>query len=479
MHEHAVQFYESDEYLIKKVAGYLADGFRNGNAMVVIATPEHREGVKQALEGEGFHVHAALRNGQLKEFDARTTLLSFMDGDQPDPERFRTAIGPVIESCRQRHEDLPVLAYGEMVDVLWREGKGEAAIRLEELWNDLATTHVFELLCAYCLNGFVRAEQHPQFEQICRTHSRVTPTEDYSEANERERSLQVSLLQQQALSLRAEIEHRKEVEKALRQALDEQKQTQELLKSTERQLRTLLENAAEGLHWVGQDGRIIWANRAELNLLGYSAAEYIGHDIREFHADAEIIDDMLSRLRAGETLYNYEAPLRAKDGSIRHVLINSNVLWENGEFIHTQCFTRDITELKHARQAELFLGAIVESAEDAIIGRTLEGIITSWNTGAEKVFGYSAPEVIGKPVTILIPPDHQDEETWILERLRTGQCIEHYETVRRRKDGTLIDISLTVSPVKDPQGRIIAASKVAALGGGPAAARRAGGGFRG
>src|SRR5581483_1767422 len=141
--------------------------------------------------------------------------------------------------------------------------------------------------------------------------------------------------------------------------------------------------------------------------------------------------------------------------------INSNVLWENGEFVHTQCFTRDITELKRARQAESFLGAIIESAEDAIISKTLDGMITSWNPGAEKVFGYSAPEVIGKPVLILIPPDHQNEEPWILERLRKGERIEHYETVRKRKDGALIDISLTVSPVKDPQGRIVGASKIA------------------
>ncbi|HEX8617301.1 MAG TPA: ATP-binding protein [Thermoanaerobaculia bacterium] len=111
--------------------------------------------------------------------------------------------------------------------------------------------------------------------------------------------------------------------------------------------------------------------------------------------------------------------------------------------------------------AAAWLSAIIESADDAIVSKTLDGIITSWNDGASRIFGYSAHEVIGKPVVILIPPDHQDEEPHILARIRRGDRIEHYETVRVRKDGALVDISLTVSPIKDPDGRIIGASKIA------------------
>jgi PAS domain S-box-containing protein len=111
--------------------------------------------------------------------------------------------------------------------------------------------------------------------------------------------------------------------------------------------------------------------------------------------------------------------------------------------------------------APYWLAAIIESADDAIVSKTLDGIITSWNKGAQRVFGYTAEEVIGKPVTILIPDDHPDEEPSILSRLRAGERIEHYETQRVRKDGTLIDISLTVSPIRGPDGTIIGASKVA------------------
>ncbi len=123
--------------------------------------------------------------------------------------------------------------------------------------------------------------------------------------------------------------------------------------------------------------------------------------------------------------------------------------------------TDQIANLQSPELAPYWLSALIDSADDAIISKTLESIITSWNKGAERIFGYTAEEVIGKPITILIPEGHSDEEPSILARLRAGERIEHYETVRVRKDGQLIDISLTVSPIKGPQGTIIGASKIA------------------
>ncbi|HEX8492548.1 MAG TPA: PAS domain S-box protein [Pyrinomonadaceae bacterium] len=123
--------------------------------------------------------------------------------------------------------------------------------------------------------------------------------------------------------------------------------------------------------------------------------------------------------------------------------------------------TDTATELTEGGLARYWLSAIIESAEDAIISKTLDGIITSWNKGAERIFGYTAEEIIGRPVVTLIPQDHQDEEPKILARLRRGERIEHYETVRAHKDGTLLNISLTVSPIRGPGGQIIGASKIA------------------
>ncbi|HEU4434263.1 MAG TPA: ATP-binding protein, partial [Pyrinomonadaceae bacterium] len=120
-----------------------------------------------------------------------------------------------------------------------------------------------------------------------------------------------------------------------------------------------------------------------------------------------------------------------------------------------------LTDLRSPELAQYWLAALIESADDAVISKTLEGIITSWNAGAQRIFGYTAEQVVGKSVTILIPPDHIDEEPAILARLRAGQRIEHYETIRLTKDGRLIDISLTVSPIKGPNGEIVGASKIA------------------
>src|SRR3954453_14373967 len=118
------------------------------------------------------------------------------------------------------------------------------------------------------------------------------------------------------------------------------------LRDRERDLRDFLDNASLGLHAVGPDGVILWANQAELDLLGYTREEYIGRPIRDFHVDEPAITDILCRLQNGETLRNYEARLRCKDGSIRNVLITSNVRWRNHQFLHTRCFTRDITDRK-------------------------------------------------------------------------------------------------------------------------------------
>lgn len=233
------------------------------------------------------------------------------------------------------------------------------------------------------------------------------------------------------------------------------------IERSEQNLRDFFENASVGIHCVGPDGIILRVNQTELDMLGYTREEYVGQHIADFHLDQQLIADVLRRLHAGETLENVEAQMRCKNGSVKYVLLNSNALWEDGQFIHSRCFTRDITDRKDFEDVTAHLAAIVASSDDAIISKTLDGIIVTWNAGAERVFGYRAAEVIGKPVTLLIPPDRQNEEPVILERLRRGERIDHYETVRVTKDGRYIDISLTVSPVCSSDGRIIGASKVA------------------
>ncbi|HYK36175.1 PAS domain S-box protein, partial [Alloacidobacterium sp.] len=220
------------------------------------------------------------------------------------------------------------------------------------------------------------------------------------------------------------------------------------------------ENAAIGMHWVAADGTILWANKAELSLTGYEAHEYIGHHISEFHADREVIEDILQRLSRNEQLHDYETRMKCKDGSLRYVRIDSNVFMRHGKFVHTRCFTTDITDNKQAEQSSSHLAAIVESSDDAIISKDLNGIITSWNSSAERILGYKPEEMIGKPILTIIPPELHSDETMILSKIRAGERIEHFQTVRLHKSGERLDVSLTISPVKNRRGKIAGAAKI-------------------
>jgi PAS domain S-box-containing protein len=330
---HAVQFYDNEEFLYQAVSEFLGDGLSAGHPAIVIATGPHRHGFDKSLKSKGFDTKGVIFA------DARQMLDSFMNGAMPDEERFKQHIGGLILKTGNGGGPSSLRAYGEMVDLLWRDANPEGAIRLEELWNDLIGAYSFSLLCAYPMGNFYKEAYCEPFDRVCHAHSFVMPAESLRD---------LSALQQRAGALEAEVEHRKELEKALRDALASRRQV-------ESELRDFVENAAVGMHWVGADGTILWANDAELKLLGYSREEYVGRNIAEFHADKPVIEDIIRRLRANEEIRDREARLLAKDGSIRYVEINSNSLFEDGEFKHTRCFTRDVTERRRHEEANAFL----------------------------------------------------------------------------------------------------------------------------
>ncbi|MCA1586549.1 MAG: PAS domain S-box protein [Acidobacteria bacterium] len=235
----------------------------------------------------------------------------------------------------------------------------------------------------------------------------------------------------------------------------------EVAARVDEQLKWCLDHAAEGLHWVGPDGTILWANQTELALLGYAADEYIGRHIAEFHLDPPVIDDILARLTRGETLSHYGARLRHKDGSVRYVQINSKVLWKGDEFLRTQCFTRDVTDQRTAHELARRLAEIVENSDDAIISQDLEGLITSWNPAAQRLYGYSPEEANGESIRLIIPAELQHEEDAIVRRVGHGKHVAPFDTLRRRKDGSLVDVALTVSPIRDQEGKVVGAFKMA------------------
>jgi PAS domain S-box-containing protein len=232
----------------------------------------------------------------------------------------------------------------------------------------------------------------------------------------------------------------------------------------EQQLVTIVESSDDAILSEDLDGIIGTWNPGAKRLFGYTAEEVIGKPITLLipmdRHDEE--SDILSRIRRGQCIDHYETVRQRKDGSLIEISVTASPIKNaEGRIIGASKIARDITERKRFEEFEKRFFSIVESSDDAIVSKDLDGIIRTWNPGAERLFGYTAEEVIGKPITLLIPMDRHDEECDILSRIRRGECIDHYETVRERKDGSLVEISVTVSPLKDAEGRIIGASKIA------------------
>jgi PAS domain S-box-containing protein len=352
----------------------------------------------------GTDVKSAIDSGRLTLLDAAETLSSFCVDGSPDWDRFRTKIGGLIEQKRVETGGARVRAYGEMVDLLWKDGRQRQAINLEEMWNDLGRLHQFTLLCAYVMGNFFKEADGAHFEEICKIHTHVVPTERYANGDGADDRLrEVTFLQQRALALENEVAQRKELEKALRETLAERRRVEAELRYSQQELVDFFENAAEGLHWVGPDGTILWANRAELEMLGYSKEEYVGRNIAEFHVDEDVISDILGRLCRGETIQEYESRLRCKDGSIRHVVIHSNVYFRDGKFVHTRCFTRDVTERKRLEQElrhqneELSRALHMSEMFVGILGHDLRNPLSAIMTGAGLLARRADSDKIAKP----------------------------------------------------------------------------------
>jgi len=219
------------------------------------------------------------------------------------------------------------------------------------------------------------------------------------------------------------------------------------------------------------DGAIVWFNSRAADLwgrvpvLGDTDERFCGaHTL--YHPDgtymAHCDTPVAIALATGASIHDEEVVIERPNGSRVTVSVHIDPIRDdNGTIVGVVNFFHDITERKQAERATGLLGAIVDSSDDAIISKNLDGTITTWNKGAQRIFGYSAEEAVGHPITMLIPPDRLEEETTILERLKRGERVDHFETIRLRKDGAALDISLTISPVRDDKGRVIGASKIA------------------
>ncbi len=329
--QHLVHFYDSEASLLSAMSAFIGGGLSVGDASIVLATRQHHERLVERLQNNGLDMPAIQAREAYMWMDPDELLPRFMVDGMPDPERLAEVVEGAIMQAAQggRH----VRIFGEMVALLCSQGNYAAAVRLEELGNDLQNQFpVTTLLCAYPVQVFDGQAFGREFQDICQQHSHIIPTDtDSLHASLDEHLQTISRLQQQSSSFEVELMQRKEVER---------------------------------------------------------------------------------RLRLSE-------------------------------------------------EASYRLAAIVESSDDAIVSKTLEGIITSWNAAAERLFGYNSQEAVGKHITLIIPRELYHEEEDIISKLRRGIRIQHFETVRVRKDGSRIEVSLSISPVRDRNGKIIGAAKIA------------------
>ena len=218
--DHFVQFYEADEFLVNSICRFITTGLSSDDACIVVATKTHRDELDECLKARGLDVAAASASGQYVALDAEETLSKFMIKGSPEPEPFDELIGNIITQAGKGRNRVRV--FGEMVALLWAEGNCNAAIRLEELWNDLQKKHSFLLFCAYPINGFGGDAFAKSLNDVCTRHSYVIPTESYTTLTSPEERLRAIIeLQQKANSLQAEIEERKKAEDRLREVKDQ------------------------------------------------------------------------------------------------------------------------------------------------------------------------------------------------------------------------------------------------------------------
>ena len=251
----------------------------------------------------------------------------------------------------------------------------------------------------------------------------------------------------------------------IHRALQSRESAYETLARSEEQLKTIVDTAIDGIVVIDEKGLIESFNKSAERIFGYSAEEAVGRNASMLMPSSrrEQYDGYLQRyLLTGETNVGCERELtgQRKNGHrfpLELAIAKSNAA---GPSLVTGLI-RDLSESRRLYEAHHYLASIVESSDDAIVSKSLDGVIQSWNAAAERLFGYTAEEAVGRHISFIIPEDRLHEEDYILASVRSGKRVSHFDSVRERSDGKLVDVSLTISPIRDEAGRIVGASKFA------------------
>ena len=459
-HDHFCSIYESPEEHYAVAIPFMRIGLDRGEKCIYIADDGMVGDVRQAMESEGIDVERAIASNALV---LSTKEQAYLEHGSFDPEWMFTfwkeatqlALSEGFSAVRATGETEWVLRGGRGLE-RWMEYESKLAHTLSENKCSALCQYNRSLFPPELILDVIRT--HPVVVYrgtVCRNLYYVPPDE-FLGTNQAARELERVL---------TNIRERERVEDALREQLQERRRAEEALRRSESYLAE-----AQRLTHTGS-----WAFYAEKPLYWSEELSRIwGLDPQQGLPDSETILQRVhpeDRNRVVESVQNAvrdkETTPTSSESCCQTQQLNTSRRWvirssapaeSSLEVVGTNV---DVTDRKRAEEAQLRLAAIVESSDDAIISKTLGGVITTWNAGAQRIFGYTTEEAVGQPITILIPPDRQDEELQIIERIKRGESVDHFETIRVRKDGRQIHVSLAISPMMDAAGEIIGASSIA------------------
>ena len=448
---HTVQFYSEDEVLLDEVSRFIGTALGAGDAAIVIATPAHRAGLAQRLSQRGLDISRLASAGRFVALDAAETLSKITTDGFPDRSRFTELIGGQIVSAQKRTErEQPVAIFGEMVALLWAEGRSTAVLQLEGLWNELAKTHSFCLRCAYPIGSFYREEHGESFLKICGQHSVVIPGENYTLLTSDEQRLRsIAYLQQRSEALEAEIS----------------------LRESEGRFRLLVEAVQDyAIFMLDTEGRVTTWNAGAERIKGYKPSEILGKHFSVFYPEADVLSGKPQReleIAEKEGRFEDEDWRLRKDGSKfwANVIITA-LRDDKGQLYGYGKVTRDFTERKRAeellRESEERFRLLVEAVRDyAIFMLDTAGRVVTWNVGAERIKGYRASEIIGRHFSCFYPEEDissNKPQLGLEAAAREGRF--ETEGWRLRKDGSKFWADVIITAIRGTAGNLIGFGKV-------------------
>ena len=448
-HVHTVQFYGDDGVLLHELKSYIGTALSAGSSAIIIATTAHIDSIAHQLNGQGIELAKAKAESRYIALDATEVLSKFMVDGKPDPIRFTEVIGQIITRATgaARDENRRVVAFGEMVALLWAEGQCEAAIQLEKLWNELAKTYSFALHCAYPMQGFCRQELADSLVRICSEHTGYVSESSQSKVGSEDGNSVVSLPGEGLVLPDIEWHQREEP------------------------FRLFVESVQDyAMFMLDTDGRIATWNAGAERTKGYKASEIIGRHFSSFYSEEDVRAGKPQRLldlAIKEGRVEDEGWRIRKDGSKFWASVTITPVRErSGKLLGFGKVTRDLTERRRTelalRRSEERSRLFIDAVEDyAIFMLDPEGCVSTWNTGAERIKGYKASEIIGQHFSRFYPAEdvRAGKPAWELDVASKGGRFED-EGWRLRKDGSRFWANVIITAIRDRAGVLLGFSKV-------------------